>query len=202
MSVTGACRTPHAQITNPRDARAAAIGDLPRSACGRPPSACPPARGVGPPLPVDLRGVPARREAGPRRRPLLLRPGRHGRPRRAGRSGAQQPASPRPASTRWGSCSTPACPPTTCSPPSSMIRLVTYTMVGLLVGWFAHDHRDLVNRLRVRQRARLPHRASEHARLRRRPHDAARARAAVRARARGHGQPEGGQRHRGTRRRQ
>lgn len=32
---------------------------------------------------------------------------------------------------------------------SSTIRLVTYTMVGLLVGWLAHDHRDLVDRLRV-----------------------------------------------------
>lgn len=32
---------------------------------------------------------------------------------------------------------------------SSSIRLVTYTMVGVLVGWFAHNHRVLVNRLQV-----------------------------------------------------
>jgi diguanylate cyclase (GGDEF)-like protein len=32
---------------------------------------------------------------------------------------------------------------------SSSIRLFTYTMVGVLVGWFAHNHRVLVDRLRV-----------------------------------------------------
>jgi diguanylate cyclase (GGDEF)-like protein len=32
---------------------------------------------------------------------------------------------------------------------SSTIRLVTYTMIGMLVGWFAHNHRVLVDRLRV-----------------------------------------------------
>jgi diguanylate cyclase (GGDEF)-like protein len=32
---------------------------------------------------------------------------------------------------------------------SSSIRLFTYTMVGVLVGWFAHSHRVLVDRLRV-----------------------------------------------------
>jgi diguanylate cyclase (GGDEF)-like protein len=32
---------------------------------------------------------------------------------------------------------------------SSSIRLVTYTMIGMLVGWFAHNHRVLVDRLRV-----------------------------------------------------
>jgi diguanylate cyclase (GGDEF)-like protein len=32
---------------------------------------------------------------------------------------------------------------------SSTIRLVTYTMIGMLVGWFAHNHRMLVDRLRV-----------------------------------------------------
>jgi diguanylate cyclase (GGDEF)-like protein len=32
---------------------------------------------------------------------------------------------------------------------SSTIRLVTYTMIGMLVGWFAHSHRVLVDRLRV-----------------------------------------------------
>jgi diguanylate cyclase (GGDEF)-like protein len=32
---------------------------------------------------------------------------------------------------------------------SSTIRLVTYTMIGILVGWFALNHRVLVDRLRV-----------------------------------------------------
>jgi diguanylate cyclase (GGDEF)-like protein len=32
---------------------------------------------------------------------------------------------------------------------STSIRLFTYTMVGVLVGWFAHNHRVLVDRLRV-----------------------------------------------------
>jgi diguanylate cyclase (GGDEF)-like protein len=32
---------------------------------------------------------------------------------------------------------------------SSSIRLFTYTMSGILVGWFAHNHRVLVDRLRV-----------------------------------------------------
>ena len=32
---------------------------------------------------------------------------------------------------------------------SSSIRLFTYTMVGVLVGWFAHNHRVLVDRLHV-----------------------------------------------------
>jgi diguanylate cyclase (GGDEF)-like protein len=32
---------------------------------------------------------------------------------------------------------------------STSIRLFTYTMVGVLVGWFAHNHRLLVDRLRV-----------------------------------------------------
>lgn len=32
---------------------------------------------------------------------------------------------------------------------SSSIRLFTYTMIGMLVGWFAHNHRELVDRLRV-----------------------------------------------------
>ena len=32
---------------------------------------------------------------------------------------------------------------------SSSIRLVTYTMIGMLVGWFAHNHRVLVDRLRI-----------------------------------------------------
>lgn len=32
---------------------------------------------------------------------------------------------------------------------STTIRLFTYTMVGVLVGWFAHNHRVLVDRLRV-----------------------------------------------------
>jgi diguanylate cyclase (GGDEF)-like protein len=32
---------------------------------------------------------------------------------------------------------------------SSTIRLITYTMIGLVVGWFAHNHRLLVDRLRV-----------------------------------------------------
>jgi diguanylate cyclase (GGDEF)-like protein len=32
---------------------------------------------------------------------------------------------------------------------SSTIRLITYTMIGMLVGWFAHNHRLLAERLRV-----------------------------------------------------
>ena len=32
---------------------------------------------------------------------------------------------------------------------STTIRFFTYTMVGVLVGWFAHNHRVLVDRLRV-----------------------------------------------------
>jgi diguanylate cyclase (GGDEF)-like protein len=32
---------------------------------------------------------------------------------------------------------------------SSTIRLFTYTMIGMLVGWFAHNHRLLADRLRV-----------------------------------------------------
>jgi diguanylate cyclase (GGDEF)-like protein len=31
----------------------------------------------------------------------------------------------------------------------STIRLVTYTMIGIIVGWFAHNHRVLLDRLRV-----------------------------------------------------
>jgi diguanylate cyclase (GGDEF)-like protein len=39
--------------------------------------------------------------------------------------------------------------PATVLTASSGIRLVTYTSMGALVGWFAQDHRDLVARLRL-----------------------------------------------------
>jgi diguanylate cyclase (GGDEF)-like protein len=43
----------------------------------------------------------------------------------------------------------PHLPPSEILTASSTIRFVTYTSMGALVGWFAHNHRVLVDRLRV-----------------------------------------------------
>jgi diguanylate cyclase (GGDEF)-like protein len=43
----------------------------------------------------------------------------------------------------------PHLPPSEVLTASSMIRFITYTTMGALVGWFAHNHRVLTDRLRV-----------------------------------------------------
>lgn len=48
-----------------------------------------------------------------------------------------------------GMLANPHLPPSEILTASSMIRLVTYTSMGLLVGWFSYSHALLVDRLRV-----------------------------------------------------
>src|SRR5207247_2741400 len=43
----------------------------------------------------------------------------------------------------------PNLPPQELLTASSSIRLVTYTTIGILIGWFAHSNRELVDRLRT-----------------------------------------------------
>ena len=84
----------------------------------------------------------------------------------------------------------------------SIVRLITYTSMGALVGWFATHHRDLSDRLRIASErdhltGLLNTRAFDAALT-----GAARARPPVRPDPGGHGQHEGDQRLRGPRRRQ
>jgi diguanylate cyclase (GGDEF)-like protein len=48
-----------------------------------------------------------------------------------------------------GAIINPHLPPQELLTASSSIRLITYTTIGILIGWFAHSNRELVDRLRT-----------------------------------------------------
>ena len=144
----------------------------------------------GAPLRRRLRRLRLLREPRPRDRELLLHPGLPRRARHATRRSERSPACFAAGIYVGAVVLAPGVPSAQALTTATGIRLVTFTIVGALMGFYASRNRQLVDRLRDLAGRDFITGLRQRAHLRRRAREALRSREAVRARARRRRRPE------------